>query len=103
MEAFSPKTKQAGRTIGRWAKHYFYGMFSKGFTSGITAVDGAIGLAVGAAISDNVEKPTAAALLSIFVTSFGRSCLMWFKDNPIPEKLPESTISTPPFQPPPQP
>lgn len=69
-------------------------MFSKSFNSGITAVDAAIGLAVGASITNDVSKPTFVAVLCIFGTTFGRSCLMYFKDHPLPEKLPETT---PPF------
>lgn len=95
MDAFSPGTKKAGRTIGRWAKHYFFGMLTKSFNSSIIAVDGVIGLAVGAATTTEIEKPNWKAALAMFGVSFVRSCIMYFKDNPIPTELPES-LSTPP-------
>ncbi len=95
MPAFSDSTKKCARSIGRWIAHYVYGMCAKSFNSGITAVDGAIGLAVGAAVSSEVSKPTFLAILAIFGTTFGRSCLMYLRDHPIPEKLPEET--KPPF------
>lgn len=100
-QAFSPGTRKACKTVKRYIAHYFYGMFAKSFNSGILAVDAAIGLAVGASVSPEVAKPTLLAILSIFGVSYGRSCLMWFKDHPIPEKLPDEFFeSKPPFHPP---
>lgn len=99
QSAFSPGTVRITKTIWRYVAHYVYGMFAKSFNSGITAVDAAIGLAVGAAVTSEVSKPTFLAVLSIFGTTFGRSCLMYFRDHPIPEKLPDAVPTNPPFSP----
>ena len=96
-QAFSPGTRKATKTIGRWLAHYFYGMFAKSFNSGITAMDAVIGLAVGAIVSVDVPKPNWQAAVAVFGVVFLRSCVMYFKDHPIPEKLPDGTQSLPPF------
>lgn len=97
MQAFSEGTKNVARSIKRWLAWYFFGMFAKSFNSGITAMDAVIGLAVGAAATTEITKPNWQAALAVFGVTFARSCLMWMKDHPIPEKLPDGT--TPPFKP----
>lgn len=57
-------------------------------------MDAVIGLAVGAAASTEIAKPNWKAALAVFGVSFARSCIMYFKDNPLPERLPETQ---PPF------
>lgn len=93
-KAFSPGTQRMGRTIWRWLAHYFYGMFAKSFNSGMVAIDSVVGLAVGAAATTDIAKPNWQAAVAVFGVTFARSCLAYFKDNPIPEKLPETH---PPF------
>lgn len=88
---------KARKTIWRWAKHYFYGMFVKSFTSAITAVDSVIGTAVGAAVTTDISKPNWQLALAVFGTTFLRSCFAYFKDNPLPAQLPDDT--NPPFPP----
>lgn len=94
MQAFSDSTKRVSRSIWRWIMHYIYGMFSKSFNSAIIAMDAVIGLAVGAAASADVAKPNWKVAVSVFGVTFLRSCLMYFRDNPLPERLPETQ---PPF------
>jgi hypothetical protein len=93
MDAFSPATKKITVTIWRYCAYYFYGMFAKSFNCGITAVDAVIGLAVGAAVSTDVTKPNWKAAASVFGVTFIRSCFMYFRDHPIPEKLPDGTVA----------
>ncbi len=54
-------------------------------------MDTFIGLAVGAQITPMIPKPTWEAAVSVFLVCFARSSLMWFRDHPIPEKIPDTT------------
>lgn len=91
---FEPAKKRV-RTIWHIIGHYTYGMFATSFNSSITAIDAVIGLSVGAATSDSVTKPNWQAALAVFGTSFVRSCFLYFKSHPLPEKLPDGSL--PPF------
>lgn len=84
---------EARRTIWTYVKHYCYGLFAKSFNGGISAVDAGIGLAVGSVVSNTVQVPNWQMLASVFLVSFGRSALMYFRDHPIPEKLPDTTTT----------
>src|SRR6266700_617427 len=85
---------QARKTIWSFIKHYVYGLFAKSFNGGISAMDAFIGLSVGAAVTSDITKPNWQAAAAVFVVSFARSGLMYFKDNPLPAKLPDVTIET---------
>lgn len=82
--------KKAGRTLKRWLAHYLYGLFARSWNSSITSVDAFIGLAVGAAVTAQVQAIDWKGTLAVFATSWARSALMYFKDHPLPEQLPET-------------
>jgi hypothetical protein len=75
--------------------HYFFGLFAKSFNGATVALDGFLGLAAGAAISESVTKPNWQVAAAIFGTAFVRNALVYFKEHPVPEKLPE--LTQPPF------
>ena len=89
--------KIAWANIRRWIAHYFFGLFAKSFNGATVALDGFLGLAAGAAVSESVVKPNWQVAAAIFATAFVRNALLYFKEHPIPEKLPEQTIA--PFSP----
>lgn len=100
MKIISEGTKRAGRSAWRCVVHYIYGMFATSFNSSITAMDAVIGLSVGAAASSEIAKPNWKAAVAVFGVCFFRSCLMYFRDHQLPEKLPDTI---PPFSNPPIP
>ena len=71
--------------------HYFFGLFAKSFNGATVALDGFLGIAAGAAVSDSVTKPNWQVAAAIFGTAFIRNALAYFKEHPVPEKLPELT------------
>lgn len=89
-----PLTMTARQKIWRFLRHYLYGLFVKSFTGAVSAMDATIGLAVGSAVTASVEVPTWKTAVAVFATTFGRSALRYFVENPIPPALPDST---PPF------
>ncbi len=80
--------KQTGSNVWQFVKHYTYGLFAKSFNGGISAMDAFIGLSVGAAVTTDITKPNWQAALAVFAVSFLRSGLTYFRDHPLPEKLP---------------
>lgn len=90
--------KASWRNLKRWLLHYFYGLFATSWNGSISAVDAFIGLAVGAAVSPDVHAMDWRGCLAVFGTTYVRQVFLYFKANPIPEKLSEPT--EPPFAPP---
>lgn len=79
-------------TIKRWAAHYAYGLFAKSFNGAIAGVYGFLGLAGGSALDpEHVSAPSWRTALYIFGVSFVLSALGYFKDNPLPSRLPQTT------------
>lgn len=74
--------------IRRWARHYFYGLFAQSWNTSISAVDAFIGLAVGAAVSVDVHAINWKGALAVFATTYVRTALQYFRDNPLPKQLP---------------
>jgi hypothetical protein len=85
----------AAAKVWRGVKHYTYAMVITSFNSGIKSMDAVIGLAVGAAVTVTVPSPTWEAGVAVFLTTFARSILMYLKDHPLPDKLPEELESLP--------
>lgn len=76
-------------------KHYAYGLFSKSFNGAIAAVYAFVGQAVGAGLDPaHFNIPDWRTIAYTFCVVFSISALGYFKDNPLPDKLPETT---PPF------
>lgn len=80
--------------IQRYLRHYLYGLLAKMWNNSITAADDFIGLAVGAAISSSIHAIDWRGAAAVFATTAVRSALQYFRDNPLPPKLPETE---PPF------
>lgn len=95
MRIIGESTKRASKSVWRCIVHYIYGMFATSFNSSITAMDAVIGLSVGAAATPDIMKPNWKAAVAVFGVCFLRSCLMYFKDHKLPEKLPETAAPFP--------
>lgn len=81
--------------IWRWLKHFAYGLFAKSWNGAINGVYGFVGIATGSALNpEKVQAPNWEMAAYIFGTAFAISAIGYFKDNPFPERLPESQ---PPF------
>lgn len=80
--------KRIGRNLWRCVLHYLYGMFARQWNSSISAADAFVGLAVGSAVSPSISAINWQGALAVFATTWFRSTLQYFRDNPLPEKLP---------------
>lgn len=79
-------------------KHYAYGCAAKSWNGEIAAVYAFIGQAVGAGVDPaNFAIPTWRTAAYTFAVVFFVQVIGYFKDNPLPERLPPET--TPPFPP----
>lgn len=83
--------------VKRYLKHYFYGLFAKSLNGAFSAADAAVGLAAGAMVESSIDFPTWKGVLAIFITSFFRNALAYFKEHPFPEKI--ETVPPMPVQP----
>lgn len=81
--------RSAGHAFRRWFAHYFFGLFTSSFNNAAIAVDGVIGLAVGAAVTSDITAPTWKTAAAIFGVTFVRSAVSYFAKNPLPTKLDE--------------
>lgn len=86
---------KASSKIWRFVKHYLYGMFAKSFNGATSAMDGFLGLAGGAALTEQITKPNWQAGAAIFGAAFLRNAIQWCKDNPLPAQWDSSS----PFDP----
>lgn len=76
-------------------KHYAWGCFAKSWNGAIAAVYAFIGQAVGAGIDPaNFNIPTWRTAAYTFGVVFCVQVIGYFKDNPLPAKLPDTE---PPF------
>ena len=89
--------RNAWSIIRRWLAHYAYALFAKSFNGATVALDGFLGLAAGATVSESIAKPNWQVAAAIFCTAFVRNALLYLKENPLPAKLPTET--TAPFAP----
>ncbi len=80
----------ATASFKRWIAHYFFGLFTSSFNNAAIAVDGVIGLAVGAAVTTDIASPTWKTAAAIFGVTFVRSAISYFAKNPLPTKLEDS-------------
>lgn len=85
----------AWAALRRWLAHYFYGLFAFSFNNATTTLDGIVGLAVGAAVTSEISAPTWKTGAAIFFTTFVRSAVTYFAQNPLPKSLPSANASTP--------
>lgn len=93
MSTHTPVT--ASSSIWRAVKHYAYGLFAKSWNGGIAAIYAFIGQAVGHGLDpDAFDMPGWKTLAYTFGVAFSIQALGYFKDHPLPDKLPESS---PPF------
>lgn len=80
---------KASRAVGSFIKHYLYGAFAKSWNGGVAAVYGYIGSAVGSAVDPQViQTPSLKLAWYCFASAWVVSMMGYFKDNPIPERLP---------------
>jgi hypothetical protein len=89
------KVRRISQRVWRYIAHYLYGLFAKSWNSSVGAVDAFIGLAVGAAVTSQIQAIDWRGALAVFGTTWVRAALLYFKENPIPEQFPGATH--PPF------
>lgn len=76
-------------------KHYAYGCTAKSWNGAIAAVYAFIGQAVGAGVDPaHFAIPSWRTAAYTFAVVFAIQVIGYFKDHPLPEKLPDTT---PPF------
>jgi hypothetical protein len=76
-----------------WAavKHYAWGCFAKSWNGAIAAVYAFIGQAVGAGLDPaNFSIPSWRTAAYTFAVVFSIQVIGYFKDNPLPDKLPDT-------------
>lgn len=77
-------------------KHYAYGCFAKSWNAGIVAVYALIGQAVGAGMDPaHFNIPDWRTFAYTFAIVFGVQVIGYFKDHPLPEKLPDTVAPFP--------
>jgi hypothetical protein len=92
----SEHMRKAGRTIWSYARHYAYGAFSKGWNGAWAAVYGFIGSSVGSAIDpQSIQAPNLRLLIYCFASAWAIGVAGYFKDHPLPDRLPDTTAPFP--------
>lgn len=90
-------TAMARQSIWNAVKHYAYGCFAKSWNGAIAAVYAFVGQAVGAGLDPaHFNIPGWRTASYTFAVVFSIQVIGYFKDNPLPDKLP---VTEPPFTP----
>lgn len=88
-------TLYARSSIWSAVKHYAYGLFAKSWNGAIVSAWAFVGQATGAGLDPaHFNIPDWRTLAYTFAVVAGIQALGYFKDHPLPDKLPESQ---PPF------
>lgn len=80
------------RSIWAAIKHYAYGCFAKSWNGAIAAVYAFIGQAVGAGLDPaSFNVPGWKTVIYTFAVVFTIQVIGYFKDNPLPDHLPDTS------------